>query len=178
MQNPLQTLRQFVELVVERRMREADVSDGSRVPHGSKKHVKDLEARIAGLTSWRDKQKRGSESRANYSRLISRLKSELASAKRAADKKKIKENYAAEPDDEEVVKWQRLLRDRTGDDYANGVIDDFMRASSIEELDRLRDDVAHRRSAGGVSSVLSDGFVSWLYGLRAHKLGLEVRPLQ
>lgn len=159
-------------------MREADVSDGSRVPHGSKKHVKDLEARIASLTTWRDKQKRGSESRANYSRLISRLKSELASAKRAADKKKIKENYAAEPDDEEVVKWQRLLRDRTGDDYANGVIDDFTRAESIEELDRLRDDVAHRRSAGGISSVLSDGFVSWLYGLRARKLGLEVRPLQ
>jgi hypothetical protein len=159
-------------------MREADVSDGSRVPHGSKKHVKDLEARIASLTTWRDKQKRGSESRANYSRLISRLKGELASAKRAAAKKKIKENYAAEPDDEEIVKWQRLLRDKTGDDYANGVIDDFMRAESIEELDRLRDDVAHRRSAGGVSSVLSDGFVSWLYGLRAEKLGLEVRPLQ
>lgn len=81
------TLAEFIELVVEAKVREADVSDGSRVPHGSSKHVKDLEARIAGLVTWRDKQKRGSEARANYSRLISRLKGELASAKRAAAKK-------------------------------------------------------------------------------------------
>lgn len=81
-------LREYVELVVERRMREADISDGSRVAHGSSKHVKDLESRIASLTTWRDKQRRGSEARANYSRLISRLKSELASARRAASKRK------------------------------------------------------------------------------------------
>lgn len=81
-------LVEFIELAVEAKVREADVSDGSRVPHGSSKHVKDLEARIASLTGWRDKQKRGSEARANYSRLISRLKGELASAKRAATKKK------------------------------------------------------------------------------------------
>jgi len=73
--------------VVERRVREADVSDGSRVPHGSSKHVKDLETRIRSLTTWRDRQKRGSEARANYSRLIQRLKGELASAKRASAKK-------------------------------------------------------------------------------------------
>ena len=81
-------LREFIELTVERKMREADVSDGTRVPHGSSKHVKDLEVRIADLMKWRDKQRRGTESRANYSRLISRLKGELASAKRAASKAK------------------------------------------------------------------------------------------
>jgi hypothetical protein len=68
-------------------MREADISDGSRVPHGSSKHVRDLEARIKSLEMWRGKQKRGSEARANYSRLISRLKSELSSARRTAAKK-------------------------------------------------------------------------------------------
>jgi hypothetical protein len=83
MPSPQQTLEEYVGLVVERKMREADLSDGSRVPHGHKKHVKDLEARIAHLVMFRDKQKRGSEARANYSRLIGRLKSELASAKRA-----------------------------------------------------------------------------------------------
>lgn len=83
-----QTLDEFIELVVERKMREADVSDGSRVPHGSSKHVKDLESRISSLVQWRDKQKRGSEARANYSRLISRLKGELSSARRAAMKAK------------------------------------------------------------------------------------------
>lgn len=63
------------------------MSDGSRVPHGSSKHVKDLEVRIKSLLMWRDRQKRGSEARANYSRLIQRLKGELASAKRASVKK-------------------------------------------------------------------------------------------
>jgi hypothetical protein len=88
MGDPRQALSEFIGLVVERKMREADVSDGSRVPHGSSKHVKDLEARIAELSRWRDKQRRGSEARANYSRLISRLKSELGSARRAAAKRK------------------------------------------------------------------------------------------
>lgn len=79
----------FVELVVEaRKVREADVSDGGKVPHGSSKHVKDLEARIDSLTMWRNKQKRGSEARANYARLIGRLKGELASARRATAKAK------------------------------------------------------------------------------------------
>lgn len=76
-------LNEFVELIIEKKMREADVSDGTRVPHGSTKHIKDLEARIADLTRWRDQQRRGSEARANYSRLVSRLKGELASAKKA-----------------------------------------------------------------------------------------------
>ena len=40
MGNPEQALSEFIGLVVERKMREADVSDGSRVPHGSEKHVK------------------------------------------------------------------------------------------------------------------------------------------
>lgn len=90
MGDPKQALNEFIELVVEKKMREADISDGSRVPHGSDKHVKDLEVRIADLTRWRDKQRRGSEARANYSRLISRLKGELSSARRAAAKAKAK----------------------------------------------------------------------------------------
>lgn len=85
-----QTLNEFIELVIERKVREADVSDGSRVPHGSSKHVKDLQQRIKDLTAWRDKQKRGTEARANYSRVIQRLKAELGSAKRASEKGKQK----------------------------------------------------------------------------------------
>lgn len=94
--DPKSALDEFIELVVERKMREADVSDGSRVPHGSSKHVKDLEIRIADLARWRDKQRRGSEARANYSRLISRLKGELSSARRAAAKSKPVKEPAAE----------------------------------------------------------------------------------
>lgn len=85
-------LKQFIEeVIVEKRMREVDVSDGSKVPHGSSKHVNDLKVRIADLERWRARQKRGTEARANYSRLISRLKGELSSAikvaKKAAKKK-------------------------------------------------------------------------------------------
>ena len=87
MQELKKLLKEYVDLIVEKRMREADVSDGSRVKHGSRKHIKDLEARISSLEMWRNKQKRGSEARANYSRLISRLKSALASARKAAAKK-------------------------------------------------------------------------------------------
>jgi hypothetical protein len=83
MQSPLQTLEEFVGLVVERKVREADISDGSRVKHGSRKHIRDLENRIKSLMMWRDKHKRGSEKRAEYSRLIGRLKSELSAAKRS-----------------------------------------------------------------------------------------------
>lgn len=88
MTSPRETLKEFVDLVVERRMREVDISDGSKVPHGHSKHIKDLETRIRSLVTWRDKQRRGSEARANYARLITRLKGELASAKRAAAKQK------------------------------------------------------------------------------------------
>lgn len=77
-------LKEFVELVVEKRAREADISDGSKVRHGSHRHIRDLESRIKQLQMFRDKHKRGSEKRAEYSRLIGRLKSELAAAKRTA----------------------------------------------------------------------------------------------
>lgn len=86
MQELKKLLKEYVDLVVEKKMREADVSDGTRVKLGSRKHIKDLEGRIASLEMWRAKQKRGSEARANYSRLISRLKAELASARRQAAK--------------------------------------------------------------------------------------------
>ena len=80
-------LKEYIsEVITEKRMREVDVSDGSKVPYGSSKHVKDLQTRIADLERWRARQKRGSEARANYSRLISRLKGELASAIKVAKK--------------------------------------------------------------------------------------------
>ncbi len=81
-------LDELVTLLAEAgKIREVDLSDGTRAKHGSNKHVKDLGRRISELETWRNKQKRGSEARANYSRLISRLKGELASAKRQAAKK-------------------------------------------------------------------------------------------
>jgi len=84
-------LVEFVQLVIERRIREADVTDGSKVPHGSEKHIKDLEIRIDDLSRWRDRSAKGSDARANYARVVNRLKAELKSARRTAEKtKKVK----------------------------------------------------------------------------------------
>ncbi len=74
-----------IEEIVEGRIRETDITDGSRVAVGSAEHVTDLEMRIADLERWRDRQRRGSAARDNYSRLISRLRGELRTANRIAN---------------------------------------------------------------------------------------------
>jgi hypothetical protein len=81
-------LKKYIELVVEKRLREADVTDG-KTEWGSDKHVEDLKNRIEDLVKWRDRQRKGTEARANYARLITRLRAELKSAMRQADKKKL-----------------------------------------------------------------------------------------
>ena len=80
-------LRGIVRALIEARIRETDITDGRRVQFGSTDHVSDLENRISDLERWRDRQRRGSEARANYSRLISQLKRELRSALRVNDPK-------------------------------------------------------------------------------------------
>lgn len=84
-------LRVYITALLESKLREADVSDGTRVPAGSDKHIDDLKSRISDLVRWRDKEKKGTENRANYSRLINKLKSQLRSAERIAEKRKQQE---------------------------------------------------------------------------------------
>lgn len=84
-------VQELTVLIIEKKMREADVTGGDKVPYGSSKHVRDLKSRIKAQEAWRNKQKRGSEARATYSRLIARLKGELQSAKRAAARAKLQE---------------------------------------------------------------------------------------
>ena len=74
----VENLVELISIILEKKVREADTTDGEKVPFGSSKHVRDLQTRICGLEAWRNRNKRGSEARANYSRLISRLRSELA----------------------------------------------------------------------------------------------------
>lgn len=80
-------LKQYIQLVLESRLREVDVTDG-KAEWGSDKHVVDLQNRIEDLIKWRDRQRRGTEARANYSRLVTRLRAELKSAMRQASKNK------------------------------------------------------------------------------------------
>lgn len=81
-------LKEYVQLIVEetqrkkpfkkkKKIKEVDVTDGSKVKQGSRKHIGDLKRRIKDLTTWRDKQKKGSDKRADYARIISRIKGEL-----------------------------------------------------------------------------------------------------
>ena len=81
-------LKELIGLIVERKIREVELSDGNTVRHGSRKHVKDLERRIADLKRWRSKERKGSDARANYSRVIARLTQQLNAAKRSG----LKEN--------------------------------------------------------------------------------------
>lgn len=80
-------LKEFIELVIEARLREVDITDG-KTSYGSEEHIIDLQNRIEDLIKWRDKQRKGTEARANYARLIARLRSELKSAQRQLNKRK------------------------------------------------------------------------------------------
>ncbi len=90
-------LRSLVRTIVEARIRETDITDGTRVPFGSPEHVTDVEMRISDLERWRDRQRRGSEARANYARLIGALKRELRSATRVSTPKLVEPDAMAVP---------------------------------------------------------------------------------
>lgn len=86
--NDQQILKEFVKaIVLESLVREIDVTSG-KTTFGSDEHISDLQTRIRDLTMWRDRQRKGSEARANYARLITRLRSELKSAERKRSKTK------------------------------------------------------------------------------------------
>lgn len=166
-------------ILSERKTREVQVSDGTKVKYGSLKHVKDLQSRINSLVMWRDQQRRGSEARANYARLVSKLKSELVAAQRFAEKEKsINENYATEPDAEQLQKWEKMARGDTTDAQVRDVIDMFGEVSTLTELDKAKNKVLVMIAGGHVSSAVSNGFLNWLYAQRATDLGYTVKKLK
>lgn len=81
----MKIIREYVRLLLNeaKKIREVEVTDGKRVKVGSRKHVSDLKRRIRELSTWRDRQKKGSDRRADYSRIISRLKAELKQAQKS-----------------------------------------------------------------------------------------------
>lgn len=88
MSNGSNMIRRAIRNIVESlAMREADLSDGSKAEYGSPAHINELEARIRDLEAWRSRQRRGSEQRANYSRLVAQLRKELKSAVNYAERK-------------------------------------------------------------------------------------------
>jgi hypothetical protein len=169
MRDARDALREFVELIIEKRMREADVSDGSRVPHGSNKHIKDLEIRIADLVKWRDRQKRGSEARANYARLINRLKGELSSAKRVAAKNKSVKESIDEQTASAEERWQALAAG-SGDKLVDHLVQSILQAPDPQALAKAKRAVIKKMDNDELSASVTDGFVSWLYDRRKAEL--------
>lgn len=76
-----------MQLLLEKRIREADVSDGSKVKWGSRKHISDLRRRLKEAEYWRDKQKKGSEKRAYYKGVVNDIRRQLKNAIKDAEKK-------------------------------------------------------------------------------------------
>jgi hypothetical protein len=64
---------------------------GRSVAYGSPDHIQDLEDTMERMKSARSRQKRGSAGKTDYTRAISRLKTELQRVKRYAEKLQEKE---------------------------------------------------------------------------------------
>lgn len=75
-----ETLLEYVKLIVEKKIREADISDGQKAKWGSRKHISDLKRRLREAEYWRDKQKKGSEKRAYYKGVVNDIKRQLKNA--------------------------------------------------------------------------------------------------
>ena len=80
MEEVTETLAEFIRLICEKRIREADISDGQKAKWGSRKHISDLKRRLKEAEYWRDKQKKGSEKRAHYRNVVNDIKRQLKNA--------------------------------------------------------------------------------------------------
>ena len=73
-------LLEYVTLILEKKIREADISEGQKAKWGSRKHISDLKRRLKEAEYWRDKQKKGSEKRAHYRNVVNDIKRQLKAA--------------------------------------------------------------------------------------------------
>jgi hypothetical protein len=73
-------LLEYVSLILEKRIKEADISDGQKAEWGSRKHISDLKRRLKDAEYWRDKQRKGSEKRAYYKGVVNDIKRQLKAA--------------------------------------------------------------------------------------------------
>jgi len=76
----ISTIVEYIQLLVEKKIREADISDGQKAKWGSRKHISDLKRRLKEAEYWRDKQKKGSEKRAHYRNVVNDIKRQLKAA--------------------------------------------------------------------------------------------------
>lgn len=91
MKDATSTIVEYVQLLVEKKIREADISDGQKAKWGSRKHVSDLKRRLKEAEYWRDKQKKGSEKRAHYRNVVNDIKRQLSAATKDSKKSDLEE---------------------------------------------------------------------------------------
>lgn len=82
---------EFVQLVVEGRLRETQLTDGTTVEWGSERHLAELERQLAEIQHKVQSSPRGSSRRADFKRAGSRIREELKSARRHAERRQLQE---------------------------------------------------------------------------------------
>jgi isocitrate dehydrogenase kinase/phosphatase len=88
MTESISIIAEYVQLLVEKKIREADISDGQKAKWGSRKHISDLKRRLKEAEYWRDKQKKGSEKIAHYRNVVNDIRQQLKKAIKSAESKK------------------------------------------------------------------------------------------
>ena len=95
-------IEEYINLVVESKVRQANLSHDRMTEWGDDDHISDLETRIADATYWRDKYPKGSERRSHYRNIVGQLKRELSSAKR--HKQKLNEKQKTKNEQKAIVR--------------------------------------------------------------------------
>lgn len=111
------TLVEYVQLLIEKKIREADISDGQKAKWGSRKHISDLKRRLKEAEYWRDKQKKGSEKRAHYRNVVNDIKRQLAAASRKPEKQELEESI--EHIIELLTENEEKEQESVANDYSN-----------------------------------------------------------
>lgn len=75
-------LIEYIQLLVEKQVKQAYLSGGRSCDWGSSEHISDLENRMMDAAYWRDKYPKGSEKRGHYRNVYKHLKTELQSARK------------------------------------------------------------------------------------------------
>ena len=81
-------LEEYIKLIVESKIKETSLSDGRNVAWGAPEHLMELEKHIAEIQHRKSRHPRGSAVRADYAKVEARLRAELKSARKHADRKK------------------------------------------------------------------------------------------
>jgi len=82
----MDAIRELIECIVESKRTDVVLQDGSTTNFGSTEHIEELQKSLDALKHLRDRQPRSSAARFTYARAVERVKMQLQSALRFAEK--------------------------------------------------------------------------------------------